>query len=87
MSWSEKARKALKVLEEEGIAFVLEPNAVVVQTGRIEMRADGDGHAVSANRVKITLNGNEIQNMLSFAQVTAAVGDVIRFELKFGGLA
>lgn len=83
---NEKVTEALKTLQAEGISFKMLPDAVEIEVGRIRVTHPGPGPCGS-QAITISIDGNEVQNMLSEFELRAAVEEAITFTVKFGGFA
>lgn len=83
---TEKIMAALRVLQEEGLSFRFFPEAVEIDAGRLRVSHPGPGPC-SSKGIRITIDGNEIQNMLSEFELRAAAKEAITFTVKLGGFA
>lgn len=77
---------ALRVLQAEGFSLRMLPDAIELQIGRVSITHPGPGPC-SSTRIKITIDGNEIQNMLREIEVRAAVEEAVSMKIVLGGFA
>jgi hypothetical protein len=77
---TEKIAKALAILEAEGLSIVLEPSAVIVKVGSLEILQPDK----SVTTARISLDGVEIQKRLVSIELRMKAAEITEAEIHLG---